>query len=383
MNLSGFGIVSTKLRPYSRGRLADFSARGRVEHRATLPTGVTRRPAGRLVSLPQMSRSATVVAVIAAVALAACGGSSKSSTTTTSQSSTTKTGAGGQKAATAPLQQVVAHVKGAVPGNSATVNPGTPVVIVVKVPSTYASKQLTIGVTRTGPTTFTATSSVVGAPLHQSSLIHVGAPNAQITSLRWKCTFPKEGYCPVRVVSSSATQVNLSLAKHPTAVKLTMLLDLPGSVKAPSLIPLGLPAAGTAVQATVKVTAVAPKSSGKSQKPPAPSTSVTAVPGSVIEALVQVPPGTPAQENLRIAIPQTSGHSITIQAGGTAASPASTATVLSSSGNIHVSTVTWACQLPPATFCPLKSIGATTTGLQMTLPTPRIPVSLALLTEKG
>lgn len=324
-----------------------------------------------------------MLAVLGAVAVASCGGSSSKSTTTTSTTHTgSTTSTGGHKGAP-PLQQVVAHVKGATPGNSASASPGTPVVVIVHVPQADASKPLEIALDRTGPTTFTATSTVLGTPLHQTSVIHESGANAQITSVRWKCAFPKETFCPVHVAASSPTHVKLSIPKYPGAVELTVLLALPGAVKTPTLLPLGLPAPGSADQATVQVTAVAPKTAGKTPTPPAPSSSATAVPGSTINVAVRLASGSPAQGTLRIAIPQTSGHSIVVQAGGTAASPASTATVMSSSGNLRISSVVWGCQLPPATFCPLQSIHTTGTGLVITLPTPRIPVSLSLLTDKG
>jgi hypothetical protein len=326
-------------------------------------------------------------AVVCAIGLAACGGSSKSPTTTAGTTSTTKTSGGGHHKGgpnngPAPLQQIQAHVKGSVPSQTANVSPGTPVVLIVQVPKNYASKTLHIAIDRTTPTTFTATSTVVGTPLHQTSTIHESTGGAQITSVRWKCTFPIPSFCPVNVPASSPTHVQLTTARHLAAIKLSLLFDRPGAVPAPSLAPLGLPAQGSAVRATVRL-AVKTPSGAKTQSASSRGTTVTAAPGSVINAVVEPESGSPAQGTLRIAVPHTSGSSITIEAGGTAGSPASTATVNSSSGSLRITGVAWGCQLPPATFCPFKSIHTTKTGLEVTLPTPRVPVALSMTTDKG
>jgi hypothetical protein len=100
----------------------------------------------------------------------------------------------------------------------------------------------------------------------------------------------------------------------------------------------------------------------------------------VVHVRVQPQQGSPANATLRIAIPHTSGKSIAIEAGGTAKQPASTATI---NGNIRVSGLSYTCGLPPATFCPFTSIKTTSTGLTLTMPTPRVPVILTLLTAKA
>lgn len=330
-----------------------------------------------------MSRGATFgVTALAAVAVTACGGSSKPTRTETAHHSAAHAVA--TVKAPPPLQQLLPRVKGAKPSENASVTAGTSVELIVRVPAADASKSLTVSIERTGSTTFAATSAVLGTPLKQSGVIQVSGANAQISAMTWKCAFPSSTFCPVHVASSSPSLVRLNLPHHQGAVKLTIALDRPGAAKhSKAPIQLGPPAPGSPVQATLKLSASGSGSGGKAASTPAGGGSVTAAPGSVIRVAVRLAPGSPAQGTLRIAIPRTSGPSIEVQAGGTASSPSSTATVSSSAGAIRVSRVVWRCELPPATFCPFSSVHATASGIALMLPTPRVPVVLSLTTEKG
>lgn len=264
------------------------------------------------------------------------------------------------------------------------VTPGAPFAIVVRVPAAQMAKLLEVAIDRTNPSTFVATSTVPGTSLHQTSQIHASVPGLQITSLRWKCVLRRATICPVHVVSSSGAHVKLSLHSHGIPVELSGILDRAGAQPHRRLLPLGPPAPGSPDQATVKVTAIAPTPRGtRPPRPAPPSGSTTAAPGATILVLVQVPSGAPQRGTLRIAIPHTSGKSISIQAGGTAQQPSSTATVTSTGGNIHILSLVYGCSLPPATFCPFSSTMTTGAGLVVALPTPRIPVSLTLLTAKS
>jgi hypothetical protein len=281
-----------------------------------------------------------------------------------------------------PLQQVAAH--GTNPGNSAKATPGDPIAIIVRVPPAYISKPVNIAIDRTGPTTFVATTTVAATSLHASSQIQTSVPGLQIASLRWKCVVPGGTFCPVHTPGSSSNHVKLSLHSHGIPVELSAIFDRPGATPAPSLLPLGLPAPGSPDQATVKVTAVAPVARGKRPPSPAPpSSSATAAPGATLQVVVQLLQGSPASGTLRIAIPRASGKSISIQAGGTAQQPASTATVTSTGKDIRVVGAVYDCSLPPATFCPFSSTTVTGTGLVLTLPTPRVPVTLTLPTANA
>jgi hypothetical protein len=317
---------------------------------------------------------------VASVA-AGCGGSSKSSTTTATTSTgahrTTKSKHASTKGPS-PFQQLLVKGKGAQAASSVKVNPGQIVTIVVHVPSTVAGKKVTIAVDQTTPTTFTVTSAVAGAALKGTGQITASSPGLQISDVHWACKYPTT-FCPLTVLSSSSTHVKLSAKASSIPVTLTALFNHPGAGRSPRLISLGPPAPEASVQAKLLL-AVPPRTKGSK---PTPGTSVTASPGSVVRVRVQPVPGSPAHATLTIAIPHTSGSTITVQAGGTSSQPSSTATINSSSGSLRISGVAWRCALPPGTFCPLSSVKTTSTGLEISVPTPRVPVTLTLITAKA
>jgi hypothetical protein len=327
----------------------------------------------------------TVVLIVAAgmvaAVTAACGGSSKShttSSTTTTPAHTATKPTKPKSTAAKPLQQLRVNAKGQQPGSSVKVNPGQVVSIVVRVPATDVGKKINIGVDQTNSTTFTVTSAVTGTSLNATGQISASTPGLQISGMHWACKYPRT-FCPLTVLSSSTSHVKLTAKSSTVPLTVTALFDHPGAVKPPRLIPLGPPAPGSAVTAKLLV-AVPPKSKGSK---PVAGTSVTASPGGIVNVRVQPVPGTPAHATLRIAIPHTSGNSITVEAGGTGGQPSSTATINSSSGTMRISGLGWRCALPPATFCPFSSIKTTFSGLEIAVPAPQIPVTLALLTDKA
>jgi hypothetical protein len=319
-----------------------------------------------------MFRSATLM-MLAALAAAACGGSSHSKTTPTG--STQASTGGGQQTAGPQFQHLVPDVSGAKAATSASVNAGTPVEVVVKVPANQAGRPLTIAIDQLGPATFGVTSTVAGTPLRQSGQIHVRGGSAQISEVRWTCVFPARSFCPVQAAAPSTSHVRLNIPKHPDTVQLRVLLDRPGASHQPTAASLGPPAPGHPVMAKLRLSSASGGSRG---------TTVTATPGGTVRVEVNIPPHSPAGGKLRIAIPNTSGQSIVVQAGGTAAKPSSTATITSSGGSIRIRGVSWRCLLPPATFCPFSAVHKTATGIEIALPTPHVAtVELQLSIAKG
>jgi hypothetical protein len=336
----------------------------------------------RLAGTLDRAARIAIAGVMVAAAITACGGGGSSKSKSTSSSSTSSSVTNGDhkakhkgKRPPVPLQQVRVNVQGSALGANANAKPGQVVTILVRVPPADAAKRLTIAIDRTGPKTFVATSSVAGTPLHASGQINESSAGTGIALVHWGCRLPPMTFCPVKVVSSSPSHVKLTVDAPSVPVALTARFAKPGTVPTPRLLALGLPAPGSGIPATVQVT-----SQNKGSKPAPLSSTTSASPGSLIHVRVQPQPGSPAHATLRIAIPHTSGKSIAIEAGGTAKQPASTATV---NGNIRVSGLVYSCGLPPATFCPLSSIKTTSTGLELTLPTPQVPVTLTLLTANA
>lgn len=321
-----------------------------------------------------MFRSATLGMMLsAALAVAACGGSSHSPTTTTTTPTRTTTG-GGHQTGGSFFQHLVPDVSGAKPVAATSVTAGTPVEVVVKVPAAQAAKPLNVAIDQAGPATFNVTSTVAGTSLRQAGVIHVRGGSAQIGEVRWTCVFPAKSFCPVHVAASSTSHVRLNIPKHPDTVQVRVLLDRPGVSQRPEVIPLGPPAPGQPVKAKLRLSA------GSSS----PGTSVTAAPGATVRVEANLVLPSPAGGTLRIAFPHAAGQSIAVQAGGTAANPSSTATITSSGGAIKIDRVTWRCLLPPATFCPFSTVHKTATGIEITLPTPRVrTVELELTIAKG
>jgi hypothetical protein len=338
----------------------------RTRRRTGVATAIA-RPAGNL----HEAATVAIAGVLIAVAISACGGGSSKSKSTSSSSTSSSVTSGNHKAKPkgkrppVPLQQLRANVKGSVLGTNANPKPGQVVTILVRVPPADAAKRLTIAIDRTGPKTFAVTSSVTGTPLHATGQINESSPGAAIALVRWGCKLAPMTFCPLKVVSSSSAHVKLTVEKPAVPVTLTARFAKPGTVPTPRLLVLGLPAPGSSVTATALVT-----SQSKGGKPAPLSSTTTATPGSVVHVRVQPQQGSPANATLRIAI----------EAGGTAKQPASTATI---NGNIRVSGLSYTCGLPPATFCPFTSIKTTSTGLTLTMPTPRVPVILTLLTAKA
>ena len=316
--------------------------------------------------------------VVIAAVIAGCGGSSKSSSTNSATTTEAHRKAKPKRPTTKPLQQLRVNAKGAKPASSVNVNPGQVVAIVVRVPAVNAGKHVDIAIDQTAPSTFAVTSTVLGTSLKATGQIKASAAGLQISAVHWGCKYPRT-FCPLTVASSSNTRVKLGGKSLLIPITVTALFDRPGAVRTPRLIPLGPPAPGSGVQAKL-VAVVPPKSKGTKQSP---GSSVTATPGSVVNVRVQPLPGSPAHATLRIAIPHTSGNAIIVEGGGRAGQPSSTATINSSSGSMRISGLSWACALPPATFCPFSSIRTTSTGLEISVPTPQVPVTLTLLTAKA
>jgi hypothetical protein len=230
---------------------------------------------------------------------------------------------------------------------------------------------------RTSPTVFTVTSTVLGTPLKVSGRVTVSAPNQQIVALNYACELPPRTFCPLRVIHSSPTQLIIGSHGPQIPIALSVTAGAPGSVKTQRLQPLGPPAPGSPVQATILMTSAAKKG-----KPAKPSSSTTLAPGGRIIVLVRAAPGTAAGAKLRIDLPHTSGNSITIGAGGSPGSPSASATATSSRGKIRISGVQYACHLPPYTFCPVATT-VTSTGLNFSIPAPQVPVALVFTTASG
>jgi hypothetical protein len=310
---------------------------------------------------------------LAAAVLGGCGGGSKSSSTstsvasTTSQSTTTTT-----STAPAPSKLVQRVVEvGAPKGTTPPVKPGAEVVISVRTPSSADGKRLTVGFNQAGPAGFAVTSSVAGAPLKARARLKAATAGLQLVSLEWVCKLPAETFCPVTAKSAGAS-AQLQLKAGPNPVVLIARIDRPGSVPVPKLHVLAPPAPSAPVTATIKLEVTSSKASGH----PTAATTVSAGAGSEVVGIVRAANGSPAGATLRISIPNTSGKTIAVHAGGTASSPSATATITSGS-SIRVSDLSYTCKLPPATFCPMK-VKQTATGLLLTLPTPVVPVVFKL-----
>jgi hypothetical protein len=316
-----------------------------------------------------------LLAAAVVIATAACGGSSKTTQTssTTPHSTTTKS----KPAAQTLTQQLKSQTKGSKPGTSATVKAGQPFLVLTKVPSQDATKTVRVKVTRTSPTVFSVTSTVVGTPSQATGQVTVSSPNQQIVAVNYACQLPPRTFCPGRVVHSSPTQLTMGFHGPQIPIALSVTVGAHGSVKTPRLEPLGPPAPGSPVQATIQVTSAAKKG-----KPAKPGSSTTLAPGGRIVALVRAAPGTAAGATLRIEIPHTSGNSITIGAGGTSGSPSASATATSSAGKIRIAGVQYACRLPPYTFCPVTT-NVTSSGLNFTMPAPQVPVAMVFTTAAG
>jgi hypothetical protein len=319
------------------------------------------------------------LAGVVVIGIAACGGSSKSSQTSsdTNGHSTSTTTTKAKPAQASLTQQLKAQVKGSKPGTSATVKAGQPFLVLTKVPSQDLMKNVRVKIIRTAPTVFTVTSTVVGTPATATGQVTVSSPNEQIVALNYACQLPPRTFCPGRVVHSSPTQLTVGFHHPQIPIAMSVTVGAPGSVKAQRLQPLGPPAPGSAVTATIVVTSAAKKG-----KPAKPSSSTTLAPGGRIIALVRAASNTAAGATLRIAIPHTSGNSITIGAGGAPGSPSASATAKSSGGTMRIAGMQYACRLPPYTFCPVTTT-VTSTGLDLTMPAPQVPVALVFTTASG
>jgi len=237
--------------------------------------------------------------------------------------------------------------------------------------SNATSSEATVSIERSSPDELRVTSRPRGGGRIERSTVELSDPGLKIDRLIYKCGLPNNTFCPLRQVKRRGGDISVKTGD--TRIPVSLLLSFAKTDAPVGLAELGPKAPGSPIDAEIKVTTVASETR-KEATPSGPSTEAGA--DERVVAVVRTSPESPAGGVLRIAVPRSSGSSIEVQAGGTRGAPASTAKINATKGRIRVADLSYSCQLPPETFCPLKKIRRTPTGLLLELPTPRVPVSL-------
>jgi hypothetical protein len=259
--------------------------------------------------------------------------------------------------------------------NARLSGPGTIRVVLGAPPPSATSGKATLTVERVSPRKLMVTAEASGGGRTEASTIALGEPGLKLDRLQYNCQLPPATFCPLRDVRRKGQRATVLTKGGRVPVSLTLFMAREVTDVSGRLAALAPPAPGSPVDATVMVSTLPSK---PGEKPAAQKPETTAGDKARVLAVIRPAQGSPAGGSLRIAVPRTSGETIAIQAGGAAGKPASTARIRGAKGKIRILGLSYSCQLPPATFCPLKDLRQTDSGLVMRLPTPRVPVALVL-----
>lgn len=327
--------------------------------------------------------------LLSAVILAGCGGGGDSAPSPTEATTPPATGVTGTTADPKEREPAPELIQGArIAGgdkpqafteDGVEAAPGGLLQLRISVPASAVGKEVTVSVPKTTGKVLEVTTKAA----RESKTTRVTSSTdgrLKVMDVQYRCSLPPATFCPAAVSGKAGSgSVRLRFDGTEAPVVLNVPLGRAGEALPPvRLLPLGLPAKGAPVDAEALLRAVV--RDGKSAPPAA---AITAKPGTLVQAFIRPAEGSPRGGTLRIAIPKTSGEAIKLQAGGVAGDPAATATLKSQSGRLRIGSVTWSCRLPPGTFCPISKVNRTSTGLVLELPTPRVPIVLAMELARG
>ncbi len=261
-------------------------------------------------------------------------------------------------------------------GASARAKAGQPVQAVVRVLAQAAGQPLRVRLHHAKPQQWTVSAELAGGGT-ATSRITVADKGLELSRLVYSCRLSPATFCPGRATRAGKGDATLRFPGRSVPVSLSILFDRPGTIKPRSLVKLG--PAGVRLRTRLQVQSLPPAGSGK---PAAPAVKASVAAGSRLRVLVR-PLADSGSGTLRITVPKATGHRITVQAQPSAGRRVASATVEGQGGPVRLADPSWACELPPATFCPVTAASASKGGFSFALPMPRVPVQLIFQVRKG
>ena len=311
----------------------------------------------------------TVTAAALALGLSACGGGSKSSShsSTSTTTTTTKHKKGGKRSFI--LEKVVVTGSKQKASPSAQASPGANVVFVTRVPAAKSNTPVTVSLSfPAGPSTALTVSASIKGHTAKATLTSPSSQGLTLLRLHYHCSLPPSAsFCPLHNISTSSKGTQFQVAvKHGVSVSIAAVV---GPV---SLPPLKAKAAGKNVAPAYRTTellrAIVPGSN--SNKPPAPTSTVTVNAKDIVQMLTRVGGRVKgAKQPVTITFDQGPATALTVSAhvpGG----KTSTATIKSATGSkITLVSPFYTCYLPPdPTFCPVTNTSSASHRYSVTIP---------------